>query len=94
MRRPYGNLTFRNWNIIHVVERSRWSSSPVFVGAYRNQGNEAIPLWHRRLLRAIVSQHMLPFECPIFHPMRSRIPPDFLLHHGFIIGPIADVHLS
>ena len=26
--------------------------------------------------------------------MRSEILPEFLLHHRFVIGPVADVHLG
>jgi len=26
--------------------------------------------------------------------MRSQIFPEFFLHHGFVIGPVADVHLG
>ena len=36
----------------------------------------------------------LPFECSIFNAMRSQILPEFLNHHRFVIGPVADVHFQ
>jgi len=37
--------------------------------------------------------YKLPFQRSIFHPMRSEMLPEFLLHHRFVIGSVADVHL-
>ena len=35
----------------------------------------------------------LPLQLPILHPMRLQILAKFFLHHRFVIGPVADVHL-
>ena len=36
----------------------------------------------------------LAFQHPILHAMRGQIFSKFLLHHGFVVGPVADVHLG
>jgi len=36
----------------------------------------------------------LSLQRSIFHSMRGQILPGFFLHHGFVIGPVADVHFG
>ena len=36
----------------------------------------------------------LALQCSIFDPIRSQIFAEFFLHHRFVIGPVADVHLG
>jgi len=61
--------------------------------------SEAIPV-ARRLLRAknkcalAMTGQRLSLQRAGFHAMRSQILAEFLLHHRFVIGPVADVHFG
>src|SRR5215207_5899538 len=35
----------------------------------------------------------LSLQHPIFHPVRCEVLAELLLHHGFVIGPVTQVHL-
>ena len=41
----------------------------------------------------VLLDQRLSLQRPIFHPMWSQILAKFFNHHGFVIGPVAEVHL-